>query len=66
MRLKPKVARFSRYKDKQLVKHAAPRKLRGKPFGINGRYPKESLALVAGQNVLVYYIILSLRGIRSY
>ena len=39
-RPRPIVARFSRYKQREAIRHAAPRELKGKPFGINEQYPK--------------------------
>ena len=39
-RPRPIVARFSRFKDRESIRQAAPRELRGKPFGINEQFPK--------------------------
>ena len=39
-RPRPVVARFSRFKDRESIRQAAPRELRGKPFGTNEQFPK--------------------------
>lgn len=35
------VAKFTRYKDRESVRKAAPSKLRGKTFGVNEQFPRE-------------------------
>ncbi|KAK3101461.1 hypothetical protein FSP39_003772 [Pinctada imbricata] len=38
---RPIVAKFSSFKQKETVRRAAPRTLKGKPFGVNEQFPKE-------------------------
>ena len=38
---RPIVAKFERYKDKELVRSAAPKTLVGKPYGVNEQFPAE-------------------------
>ena len=38
---RPKVAKFERYKDKELVRSAAPKMLVGKPYGVYEQLPAE-------------------------
>ena len=40
-RPRPIVARFSRFKDRESVRQAAPRELRGKPYGVNEQFPRD-------------------------
>ena len=37
---RPIVAKFERFKDRELVRRAAPQTLRGKPFGVREQFPK--------------------------
>jgi hypothetical protein len=38
---RPIVAKFSKFKDREMVRRAAPSKLQGKYFGVNEQFPKE-------------------------
>ncbi|XP_041369643.1 uncharacterized protein LOC121383617 [Gigantopelta aegis] len=38
---RPIVAKFYKFKDREMVRKAAPTKLKGKTFGVNEQFPKE-------------------------
>jgi hypothetical protein len=44
-KIRPIVASFSKMRDRQDVRYAAPRHLIGKPFGVNEHFPSEVIKI---------------------